>query len=300
MKSVLNLPRVVKFIWRHPLSRQRRLARLGRFVRWQVGARLVPGPVIVPFVEHTRLVVRPGMQGATGNVYTGLHEFDEMAFVLHALRPDDLFVDVGANVGTYTVLAAGVVGCPCVAIEPVASTYEQLIDNLRLNQTQHLVDARFIAVGHARGSVRVTNQLGPMNRVVESDRATHGRTNVVAMQSLDDVLSGKSPTIIKIDVEGFEPSVVAGALNTLRQSSLLAVLMETNRNVGRRTDGNSLREQMRALGFDCFRYQGLTRRLERFDDGAPNVANTIFARSAGPLLERIRGARRIRVLDTEF
>ena len=45
-----------------------------------------------------------GMTGATGNVYCGLHEFEDMALVLHALRPRDLFVDVGANVGSYTVL----------------------------------------------------------------------------------------------------------------------------------------------------------------------------------------------------
>jgi hypothetical protein len=47
-----------------------------------------------------------GMTGATGNLYVGLHEFEEMAFLLHFLRPGDLFADVGANVGSYTILAA--------------------------------------------------------------------------------------------------------------------------------------------------------------------------------------------------
>lgn len=300
MKSVLKLPQVVHFIWRHPLSRKRRLARLARFVRWQVGARLVPGPVVVPFVENTRLVVRPGMQGATGNVYTGLHEFDEMAFVLHVLRPDDLFVDVGANVGTYTVLAAGVVGCHCVALEPVGSTYEHLIDNLRLNQVQHLVDAHRVAVGAERGSVRMTNSLGPMNRVSEPDRSAHRPYDIVAMRTLDDILAVRSPTVIKIDVEGFEPQAIAGTLATLRQSSVLAVLMETNCNVGREEDRDSVAQQMKSLGYSCFRYHGLERRLEPVDTTDRRAANVIFARSAGAVRERIQSARRFRVLDADI
>jgi hypothetical protein len=73
--------------------------------------------------------------------------------------------------------------------------------------------------------------------------------------------------------------------------------METNGNVGSKTNRDSVKERMRALGFDCYRYHGLTRRLERIDDGGRNVANTIFARSAEPLLERIQSARNFRVLD---
>jgi FkbM family methyltransferase len=299
MKSVLKLPQVVKFIWRHPLSRKRRLARLGRFVRWQMGARLVPGPVVVPFVENTRLLVRPGMQGATGNVYTGLHEFDEMAFVLHSLGESDLFVDVGANVGTYTVLAAGVAGCRCVSVEPVTSSYEQLIDNLRLNQLQHLVDARRVAVGDRDGSVRVSTQFGPMNRLIDSNGGPPVNADVVSMRRLDDLLAGKSPTIIKVDVEGFEPKVVAGALGTLGHPSVLAVLMEANRRVGRDEDRISVTEQMEALGYGSYRYDGLTRRLERVDSNDRSLANVIFTRSAEAVSERVRCARRFRVLDTD-
>jgi FkbM family methyltransferase len=300
MKSVLKLPQVVKFIWRHPLSRRRRLARLGQFVRWQVGARLVPGPVVVPFVENTRLVVRPGMQGATGNVYTGLHEFDEMSFVLHTLRQSDLFVDVGANVGTYAVLAAGVSGCRCIAIEPVRSSFEQLIDNLRLNHLQHLVTAECVAAGDRDGKIRITTQLGPMNRLIGASGAATAYADVVTMRPLDDILAAKSPTIIKIDVEGFEPSVVAGALRTLRQSSVLAVLMETNCRVGLDEDRHSVAEQMRELGYGTFRYEGVERRLEPIVSSERPLANVIFARSRKALLERIRTARRFRVLDSDL
>ena len=57
------------------------------------------------------------MTGATGNIYAGLHEFVDMAFCLHLLRSGDLFVDVGANIGSYTVLASKVAGANSVTLE---------------------------------------------------------------------------------------------------------------------------------------------------------------------------------------
>ncbi len=73
------------------------------------------------------------MNGATGNFYTGLHEFEDMSFVLHALRSTDVFVDVGANIGSYTVLAAAVVGAQCIAFEPILETYGHLLQNVNLD-----------------------------------------------------------------------------------------------------------------------------------------------------------------------
>ena len=48
------------------------------------------------------------MTGATGNIYCGLHEFIELTFLLHLLRPNDLSLNIGANVGSYIILAARV------------------------------------------------------------------------------------------------------------------------------------------------------------------------------------------------
>lgn len=49
----------------------------------------VAGDVLIPFVEQTFFQVRPGMTGATGNIYVGLHEYEDMAFLLHVIREDD-------------------------------------------------------------------------------------------------------------------------------------------------------------------------------------------------------------------
>jgi hypothetical protein len=161
MPKILHLAEVLRFILNHPLNRQHKLRALGRFLRWQVGSRLAPGPVIIPFVEQTRLVARPGLMGATGIYYTGLYEFEEMAFVLHALRPGDRFVDVGAHIGAFSVLAAGVVGADCLAIEPVPASFAYLQENLNLNGLGGKVRALNAGIAAQAGRQRRCQRRGP-------------------------------------------------------------------------------------------------------------------------------------------
>jgi len=133
----VSLRNTLSFLRNHPLSQGRQLQTLRRFVAWQIGARLVPGPVACPFANGSWLLVRPGMTGATGNLYVGLHEFTDMAFVLHLLRSADLFVDVGANIGSYTVLAAAGAGATCRAI--ASEPYHILLDALGGKLHNHLI-----------------------------------------------------------------------------------------------------------------------------------------------------------------
>src|SRR5579885_744965 len=158
--------RTLRFIYRHPLNRNAPFRAIWRFAAWQVATRLHPSALVVPYVGDTRLVVERGMTGATGNVYCGLHEFEDMAFVLHALRPEDLFVDVGANVGSYTILASGAAGARCISFEPAPSAYRALLDNIRLNDLLYRVEARNECLAAAPGEVQLTSGLDTVNHVV--------------------------------------------------------------------------------------------------------------------------------------
>jgi hypothetical protein len=73
----MNMLRSLHFLWNHPLNRHDRLAALSRFLRWQIGSRLLPGPIVYSWI------------GMTGNLYAGLHEFADMAYLLHVLRAGD-------------------------------------------------------------------------------------------------------------------------------------------------------------------------------------------------------------------
>src|SRR5262245_19141465 len=146
---------IARFLCNHPLTRDHRAAAFARRCRWQIAGRL-RREVVVPWVGGIRLAARRGMTGATGNIYAGLHEFADMAFTLHFLRPDDLFLDVGANIGSYTLLASGVCKARTICFEPDPETITLLRRNIDLNGLHGRVVLESAAVGGEEGEVELT------------------------------------------------------------------------------------------------------------------------------------------------
>ena len=112
------LGNIANQLLKHPLTQGNRVAAVLRFLQWQFATRIGRFAMVVPYVDDTVLVIRKGMAGATSAIYVGLMDPEDMSFVLHLLREDDLFGDIGANVGVYTVLASGVRRARSVAVEP--------------------------------------------------------------------------------------------------------------------------------------------------------------------------------------
>src|SRR5215469_2280777 len=144
----------LRFVMRHPLNARGRYRALRRVLSWQIASRLMQGPIAFPFVDHTHLFAVRGMTGATGNWYCGLHELSEMGFVLHTLRPEDHFVDVGANIGSYTVLAAGAARSRVTAVEPIPATFVHLQRNIVLNDLTARAQAHQLGLSDREGTLR--------------------------------------------------------------------------------------------------------------------------------------------------
>ncbi len=236
------------------------------------------------------LLVTPGMTGATGNVYAGLHEFTDMAFALHLLRPDDLFVDVGANVGSYTVLAASV-GARCISIEPIATTFKHLVRNLHLNNLSDRVEVRNIGVGSAKGTLKFTSSLDTVNHVIDDHENSDAGVCEVAVDTLDSVAAAAEPVLVKIDVEGFETEVIAGAEQVLSNESLLAVIMELNGSGSRYNyDEDELYQRMIGYGFNPYSYSPFERSLNAMNGERGRSGNTLFVRDVAGVRQRLKEA----------
>lgn len=275
----MGLLRTYRFFASHPLTRNHKFTALIRWLKWQIGSRVVPGSVAVPFVNNTRLLVKPGMTGATGNIYAGLHEFEDMGFVLHFLRESDLFVDIGANIGSYTILAT-VTGAEVVSFEPVAQSYDALLDNIHLNRVEAKVDARNQAVGRCEGEIMMTADQDTTNQALSDNEDYQGKVARVSVISLDEALDGRVPKLIKIDVEGFESEVLAGANKTLSNPSLQAVIMELNGSGERYDfDENDLHGQMLELGFYSCSYDPINRELTEMNGERVARSNALYLRN---------------------
>ena len=290
----MSLYTTLSGILRHPLNRGHPIDALKRFARWQLGSR-IGHPQVVPFVDDTRLLVRHGMAGATGNIYCGLSDFEEMGFILHALRPHDLFFDIGANVGSYTVLAAGAAGANCLAFEPVPETFRSLRDNIALNDLLH-AHAYQVALGADPGEIMFTAQQGTVNHALAPNELDSNAIRV-PVRRLDEFWPIENPplAVVKVDVEGFEARVVDGGESVLKQPAVKAVIMEILNGAGCRYgfDDWALHRRMLDTGFALHRYDPMSRKLEPTDEIIGG--NNLYVRDAEMLRERVRAAPRRRV-----
>ena len=267
----------LRFVISHPLNRGRRLAALFRVLRWQLATRLLPeAEFALPFVDDTRLLVTRGMTGATGNFYCGLHESDEMGLVLHVLRAGELFVDIGANIGSFSILA-GTTGARVISVEPIAATHARLTANIRVNGLSSTVTAYQRGLSDRPGTLRFTASEDTINHVATA--ADRGAIVEVEVMTLDALLGDEAPTLLKIDVEGHELAVLRGAEKTFGRPSLLAAIVETNESGSRYgVIDSQLGEFMLARGFVPYSYSALTRRFFPRDGRATNAENTVFIR----------------------
>jgi len=290
----------IQFLLKHPLSSRRKLASFKRLISWQVGSRILGMPMVTEFVHGSRLLVGTGMTGATGNFYAGLHEFEDMAFVLHALRDSDLFIDVGANIGSYTVIAGAAVGAECIAIEPVPSTFKHLVDNVNLNGMGDRVECLNIGIGKERGVLDFSSTADTMNHVLMNNQHSDEMSIQVCIEKLDDVVKTRQPSIIKIDVEGWETQVIAGAQNILVSTAPLAVVMEFGCGGKYGFDEEMLHGQMLDYGFETVVYEPFQRNLRSLEGRRNSGGNTIYVKDMVFWGDRLISSPKYRVLDIEF
>ncbi len=139
---------------------------------------------------------------------------EEQEFFRHYLRPDDGVIDVGANIGFFTLIFSTLVGKygKVYAFEPHPRIYRYLQGNLALNRAEN-VYAFNIALGAERCTVNISNRKGDdRNSVIKT-----GIGITVLQKRLDELGIEDEPiALLKIDVEGYENFVIEGAGQALK------------------------------------------------------------------------------------
>jgi len=224
------------------------------------------------------------MTGATMNVYVGLHEFADMMLPLHFLREGELFLDIGANVGSYTVLASGICRAKTWAFEPDPDTSRHLRRNIMVNKLDALVTVHECALGAEQGEVGFTVGLDTVNRIAG---ANDKRIRTVRLERLDSVIADSQPIMLKVDVEGAEEGVLKGAAALLASPCLKVIELETVTSESAKI--------LKTNQFERAYYDPFNRRLER-DPIALTSFNSLFVRDWPFVADRLATAKKVEIL----
>lgn len=177
---------------------------------------------IMPWGRQMRFYLPEGNQ----IYYYDFWEANFAIFLTRYLKSDDIFVDVGSHVGYYASLAQSLVGAEgaVIAIEPTPRTYDSLVENLK-DTPAHTFS---VAISDTEGEITfhdygpaysAFNTFNVHTEAFEDGIGGAGNEIRVRARTLDSILSEvkRAPTFIKIDAEGAEAQVLAGAVNSLKQ-----------------------------------------------------------------------------------
>lgn len=213
-------------------------------------------------------------------IFVNQFEANERAFVRSYLTAGDLFVDVGANIGLFTLIGATVVGPTgkVYAVEPTTTTYQRLLHNIRRNQLSNVecVQGALSDRDEARLLTISTEGFAARNSLGQPTAGTHFTQEKVRCYQWDTFSAEHgligAVALMKIDIEGWEFTMLKGAQATLRRVDAPDLLVEFGEG-NAQANGTScaaLYELLVGFDYKLYRLDAWQKRLTPVPQGYQN------------------------------
>jgi FkbM family methyltransferase len=298
MKNTLVSNKRVKRFINRPDVKQNLTKAIFKRLFWRVHWAVNNSSYSVPFAEDLKINL-PQSGSASLIYYQGFSEPETADFVRQFLKPGMTFVDVGAHIGEYTLIAAKAVGAngSIHAFEPQSSLFPILKKNVEINKFDR-VTLNQVAVSDRTGQIefQVFNESSVSS--IRKQVATDKKNNIIKVPttSLDEYLSSHNcrADLIKIDVEGAEKLVFQGAsqLLNLPKSQAPTWIFEYSPN-SYHSFGYQAEELLALLeksGYKVFTYSK-SREIGEFslELHFSDIVNLIATKDRDALMSRING-----------
>jgi FkbM family methyltransferase len=278
MQSNILASKTIEYIWTHPNCKSKKIRSILRFFGWQFYKRLTNKTITIPLTLNIKMYCYPDSRSAASVLYCGLYDYHEMNFILRFLRREDSFIDIGANVGVYTLLAASQLNASSLySFEALPKNYNRLLQNLELNGLQQ-VRTHQLAISNSQGYVTLYVSDGDSTPSITS----HQGKNTVQVESntlnnFSKTLPLDRLTLGKIDIEGAELLAFQGA-NLLFEKQIPVVwILEI---LGK--DNQELVNFLHNYGYSLYQYNADTNTLHQIEL-ANKQGNNVLAIADGAI-----------------
>jgi FkbM family methyltransferase len=284
MKNAFALD-TFRYIWSHPNCKNKQFESVGKFLGWQIYKRAIRRPLDFDIISNVKIRCYSDSRSSSSALYCGLYDFNEMNFLLRYLRPEDTFLDVGANIGIYTLLAASCITQGSIySFEALPKNCERLRQNLALNKVEN-VNLHNIAVADREGSMLLNLAEGDSMPFL-TDKA-NDRTISVQSNTLNNLLQDCNQNI-----EGAELIALRGAIPLLQKHSPPVWILEIlDVSDSRPNNQVSLLKFLQEFGYGIYNYDALTNKLTpcALNDKQGKNVLAIAAEKLSSVYERITG-----------
>lgn len=219
----------ISHLWNEESNQGQRTRRLCAFVGWQIWKRVVRKPITVSLFNGKRFIAYPDCPVSSGVLYTRIPNSRNILFLRKHVSGGTL-IDVGANVGSVSLLLADAIE-DAILFEPNPAAAARARENLARNRLRFKVYE--LALSDTNGEIRFESQGGVDvgGHVVANSTSGLSAVNMVRCITFDQFLRQNGDldfpcSLVKIDVEGHENSVLRGMRQFLAEKRPSLVMFE--------------------------------------------------------------------------
>jgi FkbM family methyltransferase len=233
MKLLSIISRDLSTIFSHPYNNKNQLFAYLRYVFYLALRFFNINKIPIRAWGDRRLIWYKDSIQSNWFLFNYIIDWEEFCLIKHNLKKDSIFLDVGANIGYYSIWASKFITSGRIfSFEPNGQAFNRLIENIKINNRVHNITSINQAVSQKNGDIYMTNNLDTLNHILSTKEKIDFNSSVkVKSTTLDSFVDEYHIDFIdylKIDVEGFELDVLLGAEKLFKEKRIGIVQLEIN------------------------------------------------------------------------
>lgn len=215
---------IKKFLNKSPLSKNLLLRKINKRIESLIKGKRIK----IKIIEGSKMYLDPSDENGVSAslLLEGSYEKEETQLIKGLLKRDMVFVDIGANIGYYSLLASK--SCKVIySFEPDPRNFLMLMKNIRLNNYTniYLFNKAVLDNNNPISFYMDSKNFGGSSFAETNPEEVGGKISIKPIR-LDDIFIDSKIDLIKIDVQGAEERVIKGAINTIKNNPNIKIIME--------------------------------------------------------------------------